>query len=239
LNRKDQTFSSGVLVLIVILIAFGAMLAAALLLSGGHTQAASVTPTPVEGNPTCTALQGSQTWNQLKVDPPGAGNFSDNDLNPGPLQVTISNLTATTFDWTANSGVDAVFVKGGPEGNLYSYNPEQTSDTGLTTTINPNNEQRYGISHILFCYDPDPAPTPTPTPTATATPPGATATPTATATAVPTATLGQTQAPSALPATGDEPGGDNSSPSALLLALGGLAILGGVGALAAAARRRR
>ena len=224
MNRKDQALSTGVLVVIASVIAVGAMLAVALLLSSGNrAQATHVDPTPRAGNPTCTDLQGSQTWNQLKVDPPGAGNFSDNDLNPGPLQVTITNLTATTFDWTANIGVDAVFVKGGPEGNLYSYNPEQTSDTGLTTTINPINEQRYGISHIVFCYD-LPDPTPTPTPTATATP-----------TATPTAVLGV----SALPATGDEPGGDNGSPSALLLALAGLAILGGAGALAAAARRRR
>lgn len=246
MNRKDQTLSTGVLVLIAIIIAviaaFGPVGLG--LLNSGQAGAASVEPVFLAGatnqGKACADLQGEgQTWTELKVDPNANGTFND-----GTLTVTITNTTSDdTFDWTSNIGVDAVVVKGGEAGShLYRYDPptESTGDTGLGVPTPSNNS----ISHIVFCYDlPDatatPTPTPTPTPTATATPPaGATATPTATATPVSTA-AGQSRAPSALPATGDEPGGDDSSSSALPLALGALAILGGVGTLAAAARRRR
>jgi hypothetical protein len=46
-----------------------------------------------------------------------------------------------------------VFVKGGPVGNLYVYNPESWGDGGLHSPINPNNGQPYGLSHISFCYN--------------------------------------------------------------------------------------
>jgi hypothetical protein len=240
LNRKDQTLSTGVLVVIAIVIAVGAMLAAALLLSGSRAEATHVSPVFLAGatndGKRCSDNVGAgQTWTELKVE---GATLTNGPHTLGPLTVTIANLTDDTFDWTSNIGVDAVVVKGGSGGShLYRYDPptESTGDTGLGVPDPANN----GISHISFCYDlPDPTPTPTPTPTATP-PAGATATPTATATPVSTAVLGQTQAPSALPATGGERGGDNSSPSALLLALAGLAILSGAGALAAAARRRR
>jgi hypothetical protein len=86
--------------------------------------AASVPPTFVEGNPTCGQLVAGTI--ELKVEPPTAGVFTD-----GTLTVTISQYTGTSFDFTANIGVDAVFVKAGPGGNLYRYDPEVTSDPGL------------------------------------------------------------------------------------------------------------
>jgi hypothetical protein len=244
--RPEHRHPSTVIVLIATTAAIGVLAAAGLLLSGSRAEATHVSPVLLEGasnqGRSCSDLQGaSQTWSEFKLE---GGDLSNGSHTQGPLTVTISNLTGDTFDWTSNIGVDAVVVKGGNAGShLYRYDPptESTGDTGLGVPTPSNN----GISHISFCYDlPDATPTPpagaTPTPTATPTSPaGATATPTATATAVPTARLGQTQAPSALPATGDEPGGDNGSSSALLLALGGLAILGGAGTLAAAARRRR
>ena len=65
--------------------------------------------------------------------------------------MTISSYTGTSFDWSANMGVDAVFVKGGPGGNLYLYAPEATWGAGLTAP-NPGG-QIPNIGHILFCYD--------------------------------------------------------------------------------------
>jgi hypothetical protein len=61
------------------------------------------------------------------------------------------------FDWTSNIGVDAVFVKGGNDGNLYS--PEAKEDTGLHAPVNPQNRRFFGLSHISFCYDPNAVPT--------------------------------------------------------------------------------
>lgn len=140
------------------------------------TLAASVTPTPVnDGNPTCGDFNAA--WTQLKVEPPGNGQFTD-----GTLTVTITNFvnsssgTPGSFSWSSNIGVDAVFVKAGSDKhNLYTYNPESTGDTGL----GPQSGSGNGISHLSFCYDAgDATPTPTPTPTPTGTPTTPTGTPT-------------------------------------------------------------
>src|SRR5687768_15722301 len=112
-----------------------------------------VTPTVVSGNPSCpTGLT------ELKVEPvPDAdGNYNYND---GILFVTITIVNTAngqTFKWTSNIGVDVVIVKGGPNANVFVYNPEATSDTGLHAPVNSDNGQYFGLSHISFCYDVDP-----------------------------------------------------------------------------------
>jgi hypothetical protein len=122
---------------------------------------ASVTPTPIsdDNNPTCSDFG---DWTELKVDPPGNGEFTD-----GVLTVTITNFTNDDpkgFDWESNIGVDAVLVKAGSDKhNLYVYDPESTGDTDL----GPQDGQGNGISHISFCYDEGDEATPTPTPSPT------------------------------------------------------------------------
>ncbi|WP_170233691.1 hypothetical protein [Ornithinimicrobium humiphilum] len=61
----------------------------------------------------------------------------------------------TWVDWTSTVGIDAVIVKGGPNANVYRYDPpaESFGDTGLVTPTNPNNYKPYGLSHVDFCYD--------------------------------------------------------------------------------------
>jgi len=116
----------------------------------------------VADNPTCGDLapEGA-SWTEFKVEPVEDGTFSD-----GTLTVTIA-VTETddgpVFDWTSNIGVDAVFVKGGPGGLLYVYDPpaESTGDTGLHAPVNPNNDKFFGLSHVSFCYDKDQATTTT------------------------------------------------------------------------------
>jgi hypothetical protein len=122
---------------------------------------ASVTPTPIsdDNNPTCSDFG---DWTELKVEPPGNGDFDD-----GTLFVTITNFSNDDpkgFDWESNIGVDAVLVKAGSDKhNLYVYDPESTGDTGLV----PQDGQGNGISHISFCYDEGDESTPTPTPSPT------------------------------------------------------------------------
>ena len=102
---------------------------------------ASVTPTPIsnDNNPTCSDFG---AWTELKVEPPGNGEFSD-----GTLTVTITNFTNSDpkgFDWSSDIGVDAVLVKAGSDKhNLYVYDPEATSDTGL---VRPDREMASAIS---------------------------------------------------------------------------------------------
>jgi hypothetical protein len=107
--------------------------------------------------------------------------------------------------------VDQVIVKGGPNANVYTYSPEETSDTGLHTPFNENSGSNYGLSHVLFCYDSEGTPTPTPTPTETATvTPSPSTTPTETAT--------PTESPSVLPTETETvvPGGSVSPSTSVL-----------------------
>jgi hypothetical protein len=118
---------------------------ASLLFAPGHAGAASVTPTVVSGNPSCPA-----GLTALKVEPVVSGTYTD-----GTLTVTIAvNSGLKSFSWTSNLGVDVVIVKGGPQANIYRYDPpaESKGDTGLQAPILANG-QRAGLSHITFCYD--------------------------------------------------------------------------------------
>jgi uncharacterized repeat protein (TIGR01451 family) len=114
--------------------------------AGPPTTTLNVQPTLFGGNPTCQTL--TQSDNQLKIDPPSGGTFTQ-----GELEVTVSgfNDPAGFLDWSSNIPIDAVFVKGGPGGDLYVYSGA-TADTDLHTPINGNNGQYYGISHISFCW---------------------------------------------------------------------------------------
>jgi hypothetical protein len=111
-------------------------------------QAASVTPTVVNGNPTCVGLGYDFGF---KVDPPNAGPYTVGSLGT----ITVSRPNGQTVNWTSTFGIDAVIIKGGDNSNVYVYDPpaESLGDTGLTPPINPNNGQPYGVSHIEFCYD--------------------------------------------------------------------------------------
>ena len=123
---------------------------------GAEDAAQTPSTTEVDGNATCADLapEGA-SWVEFKVEPVEDGTETD-----GTLTVTI-DVTETddgpVFDWTSNIGVDAVFVKGGPGGLLYVYDPpmESTGDTGLHAPVNPANDKFYGLSHVSFCYDED------------------------------------------------------------------------------------
>src|SRR5687767_13626998 len=134
-----------------------------LILAANLAQAASVTPVVVPGNPSCQDQFPGTT--EFKIEPVADGTYTD-----GTLTVTIDvrdTADGPVFDFTANIGVDGVIVKGGPNANVYTYNPEVTSDTNLNAPVNPDNNQFFGLSHISFCYDVEP-PTNTPTVTNTA-----------------------------------------------------------------------
>lgn len=140
----------------------------ALLLSGGGGRAAAQVPGPVpfDGNKTCADLAppGSM-WTEFKVEPVLSGNYTN-----GTLSVTLTvvdTASGPTVNWSSNIGVDAVVVKGGPGGNLYTYPGESTSGTGLHAPVNPENGKYYGLSHISFCYDVDNPTTTMPTTTTT------------------------------------------------------------------------
>ncbi len=89
---------------------------------------------------------------EYKINDPTDGSSSD-----GALTVTVT-INGSTFDWSANGGVDAVVSKGGPNANVYFYSPAETSDDGLHSPLNPKNGKYYGLSHVSFCYGEIPPP---------------------------------------------------------------------------------
>jgi hypothetical protein len=112
------------------------------------TSGSGVEPTFVSGNPSCADL-GYST--EFKVEPVSSGTFSDGTITVG---ITVVNTAAgPTFDWTATRNVEAVIAKGGPNANLYVYDPPATADTGLHAPVGPSGDY-FGLSHISFCYDP-------------------------------------------------------------------------------------
>ena len=122
------------------------------MLGGERAKATHVQPTTVSGNPTCAQLVNVEGVRELRIQPVVDGTFTD-----GTLTVTIDvrdTANGPVFDFTSNIGVLAVFVKGGPAGNLYKYDPPVTSDTGLHAPLNPSNNLWYGLSHLSFCYVP-------------------------------------------------------------------------------------
>jgi len=132
----------------------------------GPPSGKGVQPIWVFDNPTCAELAAQfapgATWNELRIENGSIspGRYPDAWGDPGDLVVTIDACDGTYVSWSSKVSVDAVFVKGGNNGNLYQYDPtgskqkkEATRDTDLHSPINPNTSQPYGISHISFCYD--------------------------------------------------------------------------------------
>jgi LPXTG-motif cell wall-anchored protein len=197
---------------------------------GATAQQATPSTSVVEGNPTCGDLApAGASWTEFKVEPVADGTFSD-----GTLTVTI-DVTDTedgpVFDWTSNIGVDAVFVKGGPGGLLYLYDPpaESTGDTGLHAPVNPQNDKFFGLSHLSFCYDKDQATTTTSTTTTSTTSTSTTST-----------TMGESTTTTAMGAvTSTTPSGElpvTGSTAGPMLGLGAALLVGGA-ALVGYARR--
>jgi len=113
------------------------------------THATHVTPVFTEGNPKCPSGLAS-----FKIE-----NVPDFDevFTQGVFSVTITlsnSPDVSPFDWLSNFDVLQVIAKGGPNANIYNYNPAETEDTGLVIPTNPNSNQPYGMSHIDFCFNP-------------------------------------------------------------------------------------
>jgi LPXTG-motif cell wall-anchored protein len=162
--------------------------------AGTRAPAQTAGPIFVPGNPTCGDLApAGTTWTEFKVEPVQDGQRADGTLTV-TLDVMPNEDTGPTFDWTSNIGVDAVFVKGGPNGNLYLYNPESMGANGLHAPTNPENGKFFGLSHVSFCYDADSG-------TTTTTQATTTTTQATTTTTQPTTTTTQATTTTTAPAT--------------------------------------
>lgn len=124
--------------------------------SGSDPSTAGIKPTPTDKggyNPSCADLNAN--WFEIKFE-------ESEDYPSWPTSITWGDVTITLYknidagkvtSWSSNYGIDAVIVKGGPDANVYYYNPEATSGGGLVTPTNPINNKLYGLSHVSFCFD--------------------------------------------------------------------------------------
>ena len=71
----------------------------------------------------------------------------------GDNEITISNSNGTYFDWSALNAIGAVIVKGGTVANIYAYDPQAYSDTGLNAPL--NKKKPFEVSHVTFCWNPE------------------------------------------------------------------------------------
>lgn len=127
-----------------------ALVVLALLAAAGTASAASVTPTTVYGNPSCSDIDSA--WSGVKVD----NVPQDKIYTFGAKAVTVSNVqNQKTFDWSSNFPVVAVLVKASTQTYVYEYNPSVTGDTAM------GSPGKYAISHVEWCYGPaGPPPSP-------------------------------------------------------------------------------
>jgi len=116
--------------------------------TAGPPSGNGVQPVLFAGNPDCGNLGYDFGW-KPQPEPPPSGSYAF----PDGINTLDLSSDGTYFGWTSTLGLDAVIVKGGPNANVYTYVPEETSDTLLHAPINPNNDQPYAISHIEVCYD--------------------------------------------------------------------------------------
>lgn len=173
------------------------LLSMVLLVIGAPAGASHVDPVLVEGNLNCHAVTGLEEVLRLEGGQLADGSYP---LHSGSGSIAIdvrSTSLGAVFDWSA-SGVliEAVFVKGGPNGNLYLYKGGASADTGLHSPVNPSNGSYYGLSHITFCVPDSSTSTTTSTTTTSTTTTSTTTTtttqPTTTSTSTTTSTTSTT-----------------------------------------------
>jgi hypothetical protein len=128
-----------------------------------------VEPDFVGGNPTCIDLIDDPDAVEFRINNPVDGNGAI--IDPATAATYVDPVTGfeITIDiyqsadgpefnfYDASIPLDAVFVKGGPNGNLYLYDPAVDADTGLHSPLNPSNGKWFGLSHISFCWVPRPS----------------------------------------------------------------------------------
>ncbi|HET6836032.1 MAG TPA: LPXTG cell wall anchor domain-containing protein [Acidimicrobiales bacterium] len=216
------------------LVGLASMVAGAVILVAAPVGNAGATaqqepPTPsssvVEGdNPDCGDL-GDFAF-EFKIDDiqelPDEGLYPPDGPDPATgFQVEISDVHVeggtAFFSFESNIAVSAVFVKAGPGGILYTFEPPSTVGIDLASP-------KDSISHISFCWNAPPPTTTTTTTTTTTAPPSTSTTLGESTTTTAIAAVTTTTPSGELPRTGSTAGPMLGIGAALLV--GGAALVG-------------
>jgi hypothetical protein len=103
------------------------------------------------GNRTCEevgfAFATSYAFSSNRVNYDQDGDVFDSDF---PTGLTVTVTDDTYVSWSSTFGIGAVIVKGGNDANVYVYDPQSTSDSGLASP--PNASGNFAnLSNITFC----------------------------------------------------------------------------------------
>lgn len=126
--------------------------------------AGGVTPVLIDGensggNRTCAevglAVYGNAAYYQFSS---ARVNYNDGSFDAAfPAGLTVEVTDGTYVSFSSSFGIGAVIVKGSNAANVYVYEPQVKSDSGLASP--PNSSTRpAGLSNITFCWNPEPAP---------------------------------------------------------------------------------
>jgi LPXTG-motif cell wall-anchored protein len=192
---------------------------------GAAPQQATPSTSVVSGNPDCGELVDAEFEFKIEVDNdlPEEGTYTD-AATGFSVEITDVHVVGGTafFSFESNIAVSAVFVKAGPGGILYTFDPPSTIGIDLASP-------KDSISHISFCWNAPPTTTSSTTSSTTSTSTTSTTMGSTTTTAVSGVTT--TTTPSGeLPVTGT-----NTGP---ILGIGAALLLGGAGLVAYARRFR-
>ena len=217
MNTQERTLPNAVVILFAITIAIGAIVAAVLLLGGNQALG--------EGDDSPTECSNAD---ETGVSTPFTA--------PSGEIVTGVCIKAGNDTFAGGLKHSGLITVDGTYGDNDCFVVSGIGTSQVSVTVNCKS-----VSHLDVNTGPETTPTPTPTPTTTTTTPTPTpAVLAATATPTPTpAVLAAVQEPEALPVSGGAPAEGSNANLALLLGLGGLALLSGTGTLVAAKVRRR
>jgi hypothetical protein len=109
------------------------------------------------GNRTCAevgqAFFGDSNYYQYSTNRIDSEEIYGGKSSPLPYGLTLST-DGTYLSFSSSFKIGAVIVKGGPAANVYVYDPQQFSDSGLAAPINKGG-RRAGLSNVTFCWNPD------------------------------------------------------------------------------------
>jgi hypothetical protein len=148
---RDPVFRTRLLVSVIM----AALVAAALPFAFASAESGQI-----PGNASCRQLLANPTAFEIKIETSSI----NNGASYGPITFAGVNAAKTLMGFTSTALVEAVFVKGGPNGgHLYDYTAPDppggvTSDSNMGTDGYGNG--RYQISHVSFCWNAPPTPPP-------------------------------------------------------------------------------